>query len=688
MTAPHTAIVELYLNGAWVNITADVRQDPGISIDFGLKGESGLADPSQATLVVNNTTGKYTPKNPVGPYYGYLKRNTPLRVTVDTVVRYVGEVSEFPSRWEPSGGEVWEPLIASGVLRRLLRSQNLASTLFTYFTNTANVVGYWPMTDPDGSTSFGSAVTAASPMAITAGAPDFAAYDPGPASEPIATWAGAQANGFINTVPGSTGFTVAALVSIPVTETANGATLLWVATAGAAANIANLWTIEYRVGGYLRLRAYNNGAQVLDSGDLNHLMIGATRYVVLEVEDVGADVKWYLSTDIGTSIATLTGYQTSSPTLVSVGSPQVTGAVAVGQVAAASVPFAFYSTSFDQAKAAYAGESVEARIARIATLAGVTMTVTADATVSALLGPQPFGSMLEVMRDGEQADIGLLRDALNGMNALSYTTRRAMYNLTAALTLNYASGHLSPPLEPTDDDALLVNDVTATRPEGSSARSVDQSSALSALPYPAGVGPYQLDYPANVYTDAQLPYVASWLMYRGTQDLTRYPQVTIDLTRNPSLAAAFDALRPGGLVDITNLPVYAGADSARVHAMGWTEYVTPYRRVVTLNCRPAAVEDVVRLNDTRYGRLDSSTTTTNEPLDATETGVDYIGDTWITTASHPAEFPFDIVIGGEEMRVTAATGVTFTVTRSLNGVVKTHLTGVPIRLADPNRLAL
>jgi hypothetical protein len=53
-----------------------------------------------------------------------------------------------------------------------------------------------------------------------------------------------------------------------------------------------------------------------------------------------------------------------------------------------------------------------------------------------------------------------------------------------------------------------------------------------------------------------------------------------------------------------------------------------------------------------------------------------------------ADVPYNIVIGGEEMTVTAATASLLTVVRSVNGVVKSHLTGQQIRLATPAYLAL
>jgi hypothetical protein len=48
---------------------------------------------------------------------------------------------------------------------------------------------------------------------------------------------------------------------------------------------------------------------------------------------------------------------------------------------------------------------------------------------------------------------------------------------------------------------------------------------------------------------------------------------------------------------------------------------------------------------------------------------------------------FDITVGGERMTVTNIAGgsspQTFTVTRSVNGVSKTHLVNTPVRLFQP-----
>lgn len=60
---------------------------------------------------------------------------------------------------------------------------------------------------------------------------------------------------------------------------------------------------------------------------------------------------------------------------------------------------------------------------------------------------------------------------------------------------------------------------------------------------------------------------------------------------------------------------------------------------------------------------------------------------WSTTADD-----FDIMMGGERMTVTAVSGAsspqTFTVTRAVNGVSKTHDAGTKVMLYKPTILAL
>lgn len=95
-------------------------------------------------------------------------------------------------------------------------------------------------------------------------------------------------------------------------------------------------------------------------------------------------------------------------------------------------------------------------------------------------------------------------------------------------------------------------------------------------------------------------------------------------------------------------------------------------------------------------RLDSSTSTLAGGVNTSATSLSVattdagFNETLWTTAT--AEFPFYIKIKGERIRVKSITGAsspqTFTVDRSVNGVVKSHLAGATVSLADPSYLAL
>jgi hypothetical protein len=65
------------------------------------------------------------------------------------------------------------------------------------------------------------------------------------------------------------------------------------------------------------------------------------------------------------------------------------------------------------------------------------------------------------------------------------------------------------------------------------------------------------------------------------------------------------------------------------------------------------------------------------------------GTLWSTDA---ADYPVPITIGGEELNLTAVSGAsspqTFTVTRSINGVSKSHPAGAPVTLSRSAAIAL
>lgn len=607
--------VELLINATWTDISSYVRvvEGGGVDISFGVQRENGIADPSECRFTVDNRDGRFTPKNTAGAYYPYLTRNTPCRVKVGSAPRFAGEISEFPVRWDPSESNVYVPLVASGVLRRLARSNVLDSTLKSAVqglsTYTA-VTGYWPIEDAAGSQSIASAIPGAAYGTITAGAPGFGAVDPGVMSKPVATWnAGAQAL-FVPNAASSTEFTAFVLVSFPSSGLTGGEEFLRVTVGGTAQS----WRLMYSpyTGGSVLLQVVSAaGVEILSEspGILSVPIDGATVGIKLEVTQNGGNVDWYLTLiDHGADSGSIVGQTVAAPRYAQIGAGTIglTADIAVGHLILASTNDALFQTVFDQGMDAYAGEEIGNRMARLATQSGIPITVTENAQYQPVeMGVQPDGSLLDVLRASEKADVGgILRDAITTPGELAYITRTGRYNDQRALmTLDYASGHITF-AEPTDDDQNTRNDVTAERVDGSSARIVDTTGPLSAEDYPDGVGPYRFADTYATWKDEQLIYVASWLLKLGTIDETRWPVITIDLVRNPSLVTAWELVRPGFRVRLTNLPALAGAATVDLQCIGWTEQITSHQRRANLNCVPGDVWDVFELDDSTFGRLD------------------------------------------------------------------------------------
>jgi hypothetical protein len=171
MTFPAQAmqiLVELQVGegGTWVDVTEDLRMSSGVDISRGRQDEASEVNPGKCTLVLNNRHGKYSEFNPDGPYYGRITKNTPIRVSVapfgDGVYypRFAGEVSKWPPRWDISDTDVWVPIEAAGILRRLRSGSERAVSALQRYITFNEPSGYWPLTDGEtaiqGAPVFGS----------------------------------------------------------------------------------------------------------------------------------------------------------------------------------------------------------------------------------------------------------------------------------------------------------------------------------------------------------------------------------------------------------------------------------------------------------------------------------------------------------------------------------------------------
>ncbi|MFF9324047.1 LamG-like jellyroll fold domain-containing protein [Streptomyces sp. NPDC014776] len=66
----------------WTDISQYVHLPSGVSITRGAADELSETQPGTATLVLDNSDGRFTPGNSASPYYPYVRRNAPIRIAV------------------------------------------------------------------------------------------------------------------------------------------------------------------------------------------------------------------------------------------------------------------------------------------------------------------------------------------------------------------------------------------------------------------------------------------------------------------------------------------------------------------------------------------------------------------------------------------------------------------------------
>jgi hypothetical protein len=733
--------VELFLNEQWVDISGDVYYRDRVKIARGRPDEASQLQPSQCTLTINNRDGKYSPRNPLSPYYGKLGRNTPLRVSrVQNGIqrfRFYGEVSEWPVRWDISGTDVYTQITASGQLRRINQGTPVfGSPMFRAFTVPSvadpgranvptNIVAYWPAEDGKNSTSIASGILSGTPMTTKNlfGDTQFASSTTFISSSSLPSVHGSV---WVGNVPSSsitwTANSVRFLLEIPEAGEADAQRICTMYTTGTVQRVELIY--GQTTGGSIKAIGYDRSNNILFNTAFATLVVldGIPLRVSIELfQTTGAtDVRYTVRVE---NVLTL---QQTSLSATAVASGAALGAVTqvafnqdggllstvVGHVTVQSQLTDMGDV--DNALIGYSGEvsstSLDARrIERICAeedinfwlVDGYTWPVSDSLSVleSVSPGPQPVSSFLNIMQEVVDACLIPIYEPRDGLG-FTARLRRSLYNQSSRLTLNYASNQLSSSLDPVDDDQHIRNDVIVNRTNGSSARQLLSSGSLSTADPPNGVGRYSTSYGLNLSSDgSQLLDAAGWRLHLGTVDEARYPQISINL-RHPTFTSSVDMMNAALTLDIgdrlviTNPPAWLPPDQISQLVLGYNEVLGIFEHDISFNCVPESPYQVGIISDTVYGHADTDGATLSTSVDGSATTLSVARTTatsplWTTSAG---DFPFDIRVGGERMTVTnisgAASPQTFTVTRSVNGIVKAQTSGTSVQLWQPMTLSL
>lgn len=601
--------------------------------------------------------------------------------------RFSGYVTEWPARWDMSGNDATVPLTASGVLRRLTQGASpLRGALYRYVTQDTEPLAYWPLEDGESAAWAESAVAGGHPMS-KAGTVVFGRTEVQTgATAAVALAASDVLTGPVTATPVMTEWTVMVCLYEDPTDTAAGLAVAYFDTPDGSSGVAR-WriTVSLAGGSVILARVDDAGAatQVISMSTYDWSAGWWPIVVTAEQNGSGIDLDMYLAYSY-TSGATVT-----SQTLGPVTRAQVTTSGA-GTSPCVLInhlviwDYLLTPTQIGNLTSASAGWPASYAVDRFGNLLeqeGVLASVPDVDATATWVGVQRPLTLLELVAEAATSDVGLMYERGPGLALLP---RQWRYNQTPAMSIPLGSDHLSTPPEPIDDDQRLRNKISVEQVGGSTVTVTDPASI-------AAVGTYDEQTSVNLRFPGEVRHHAGWRLHLGTVDEPRWPAVSFNLARATDLLDIWPGITCGDVITLTDPPSELPPDDVEQIVEGWTERLEQFAWHVTMACSPASPWTIGRYTDgtskydTAGSELGASATTTATSLTVATTS----GPVWTQAA---AQMPFDIRVGGERITVTAVTGATspqtFTVTRSINSVVKAHDSGAAVSLWSPIPYAL
>jgi hypothetical protein len=697
---PLAVTIELFYSGAWNDITQYVyhRDAAPIVITRGRPNENSRCDPGEMSLTFNNRDGRFSPRNPNSPLFGLIGRNTPVRTKITynavTYTRFTGEIYSWPSRWDVSGRDIWIPVKAAGILRRLGQGTKpqrspLYRTMLGGLGSDIPAVAYWPLEDGAAGSRFASPVTGVDNMTIIT--PVTLESDASiTGSFPLPAFgAGSGGRGVIPTYA-DTGFWVAQNVCLTSDLGAGFTAMTLDVSGGTAATVSVGYnTTQLSLVARDSAGATIGGGVQVDTFDISPS--GEPLSIVVAFKDNASGSNDFLyaraMTGSGTVVASID---------FNVGAGVYGRAFAVYpngklQTATATIGHCGFYTDptfvlgVDDVANALAidglvGETATARFARVCTQSAIPYSVVG--TTAARMGAESQATMLEVLREAEDVDQGFLFETRDSLG-LKLRTNSSRYN-QVPIALHYNTGNISPPFDPEPDDFTVANDREVKRTGGSSDRRELTTGALSTQDPPNGVGRYDDTITVVAFEDDQLDHIASWRLHVGTWDAERYPRVTVDLSvaANSTIIASIAAADSGDMITIDGLPAWLPPETAELLIEGYEETIGFFDWDFVFNCSPAGPYNVVGVWD-MTAVLHTAMNTSVTSADIATTAGPLLATTGLGSAG------YGITIGGETLQVTAvaASTVTFGTTGTAAHANNASVTpGIPASVATGDLL--
>ena len=600
-----------------------------IGIQRGRQDELGDVTPSRLTLTLDNKDGRFTPAFASGAYYPNVRLGRPIRVSAvwplggggTTYRRFTGYIDEWPVSWPDPGAALSTVTVtASSRMARLGRTRPMANVVsqeiladrpYMYFTlgDAAEAAG--------AANSSGRSTVSAAPVQVGTGGTLVFGTATGPATDgptalrldPLSLQDGKLLRAsFPDTVFTSTSGYVALEAWVIITLSGT------IASVGSSS-------------GFLSLRNSLGDLEVLVDGSAvtpDSILLtnvspnvdnGALHHVVMTVEPNAGNFRtrlFYDGVQVSTDASSITAAQMNvigaSDAALRIGSAPFNDndGFFLGDVSIAHV--ALYDSELTAARVAehyasgttgHEGDSSDEWIQRLAFHAGIPtaeVSVETGNTTSVALYDTAGKAPLQAMQDITRTEAGMLFDAGDG--TLTFQSRGHRYGATSVLTLDVAAQQVEQGLEPTLDNQNLVNDVTATRPNGVAVRVVNQDSVDDH-------GVYSDSSEVLTTSDGEVEDYANWQISLYGDPKTRVASCSVQLTvQESALKTSLLALELGDCITLDNLPGQSPATSMDFFVEGITEAVGFEAWMVSLNLSPADdVRGVFIIGHPQYGEL-------------------------------------------------------------------------------------
>jgi hypothetical protein len=627
-------------------------------------------------------------------------------VTVGGVQRIKAEAASWTCdqtqdfRKSPLRGKAWTELEGGGLLQRVNQwTQPLQSPFRQYNDTLTGVIGYFPAEQARGSKELVSTIPGTTQQGAFTGAAFESQHRPA-GSAPLMDVDDGAGMGFYfagkDNATSTAGWQLSWVARFDTLPSATGSTIMyWLTGDGTAYGL----TLNSATGG-IELDASRGGVTII-ADSTSYSGYDWTQWTLFSLDASYSGGTTTIAINWTNEQATAGGFTTSSFAGVPAslkwwsvlgGDGEIPPGSTIGHIMAVSNSSGGGANLFNAARreawTGYLNEAAALRFIRLCNLFGLAYIVSASYLSSTPMGPQPVATLAEHFREIATTDDALIFDDRTEIR-LRMLCRLDRYNLTPTVALVPADLPALP--REVVDDQAVHNLITASQRDGGEAIAEDSTGPLGTQPPPNGVGEYRQDVAVNLAAPGdRLPQVANWWLRRGTVNLPRFPQVTINLNQlAPARIAQIEVIDVGHVITISGYR----EDLIRLQVIGYTETIGTHSRTITFVCVPDQQFDVARYVATGatptavMKRYDSRTSTlsTGYAAGAVSMVVTFtdIRDAWSTVSA-----PYDWAIAGERITVTAMGAITgsgpwtqtATVTRAVNGVSKAQVSGASVRM--------